>query len=465
VRAERAAYSPDTPMHPNDTTGPDAAAASGFRMVPLIERKKRGGEMSADELAYICREFVAGRLPDYQLAAWLMAVCWRGMTPAETLAFTRALVASGRTLDWAGLPGTTVDKHSTGGVGDKTSLVLVPLMAAAGLPFVKMSGRGLGHTGGTLDKLESIAGFTVEIPPERIRAQVERIGCALVGQSPELVPADGRFYALRDVTGTVDSVPLIASSIMSKKLAGGAAVVVLDVKYGSGAFLPAVEAARTLARTMVEIGEGAGRRTRAVLSPMEQPLGRAVGNAVEVREAIETLHGAGPADLWELTLALGAQQMLLAGAAASEAGARDALTRLRDSGGAAERFRQLIDAQGGDAAVVDDVDRLPRAALVRTVAHRPGEGAWCGGADARTIGDAALELGAGRRTKRDTIDLGAGVLVLARLGDRVEPGQPLAEIHAPDAARADAAEATLRRAFRFAPDPPAPREEGYEVVG
>jgi pyrimidine-nucleoside phosphorylase len=445
-------------------TPPASRSDAGIRMVPLIERKKRGEALTPDELAHICSGFAAGRLPDYQVAAWLMAVCWRGMSAAETLAFTQALVRTGITLDWSGLGGTTVDKHSTGGVGDKTSLVLVPLMAAAGLPFVKMSGRGLGHTGGTLDKLEAIAGFRVQLGPDEIRAQVERIGCALVGQSAELVPADGKLYALRDVTGTVDSVPLIASSIMSKKLAGGAAVIVLDVKYGSGAFLPAIDAARELARTMVGIGEGAGRRTRAVLSSMEQPLGRAVGNALEVAEAIDTLRGDGPADLWALTLALGTQQMLLAGAASDAKEAEARLSGLRDSGEAARKLQELIAAQSGDPTVVDEPERLPRAPVVHTVHYAGTEPMWIEAADARTIGDAALELGAGRRTKSDAIDLAAGVRVLGRIGDRVEPGQPLAEIHAPAESHVAGAEATLRRAFRFVPQQRTEQKPIYEVI-
>jgi pyrimidine-nucleoside phosphorylase len=432
-------------------------------MVPLIERKRRGGELSADELQWICTEFAAGRLPDYQVAAWLMAVCLQGMTSAETLALTRAMVATGATLDWSDLPCAAIDKHSTGGVGDKTSLVLVPLMAAAGQPFVKMSGRGLGYTGGTLDKLEAIPGFQVELTPEALRAQVERIGCALIGQSAELVPADRALYALRDVTGTTDSLPLMASSIMSKKLAGGADVIVLDVKYGAGAFMPTIEAARPLARTMVEIGTGAGRRVRAVLSPMDEPLGRAVGNALEVQEAIDTLHGTGPADLWELTLALGAQLLLMAGDAESETEARTRLTELRDSGAAARKLAELITAQDGDARVVEQPERLPQAPLV---APFPAEAAgWVEAVDAREVALAALELGAGRRAKGDVIDLTVGVRLLAKTGDRVEAGQPLAEIHAAGPEHVAAAAERLRAAYRISGTPVAPPRVAYEVIG
>jgi pyrimidine-nucleoside phosphorylase len=440
------------------------AAPLSSGIVRLIERKRDGEELSADELRFLCSEFAAGRLPDYQVAAWLMAVCIRGMTEAETLALTRAMVATGASLDWSHLPRPAVDKHSTGGVGDKTSLVLVPLMAAAGLAFVKMSGRGLGHTGGTLDKLESIPGFSVNMTLDELRAQVSRIGCALVGQSAELVPADGALYALRDVTGTVESVPLIASSIMSKKLAAGAPVIVLDVKYGSGAFMPTVEQARELARAMVRIGEGAGRRTRAVLSAMEEPLGNTVGNALEVHEAIETLNGGGPADLWRLTLELGGHLMVLAGAAAGLADARLKLERLRASGAAAQKMDELIRAQGGDPQVVADPELLPKAALTTTLTADITSQQWVSAVDARGVGVAALELGAGRRTKTDTLDLAAGIRLLAKAGTRVEPGQVLAEIHAPDAERAEAATQLLRQAYRFDPTPPPPQPVQHEIV-
>jgi pyrimidine-nucleoside phosphorylase len=431
--------------------------------VPLIERKKNGGELSADEIRALLVGYLDKSIPDYQVSAWLMAVCWRGMTEGETLAMTQAMVDTGATLEWADLDRPTVDKHSTGGVGDKTSLVLVPLMAEAGAAFVKMSGRGLGHTGGTLDKLESIAGFRTELGLEEMSAQVRRIGCALVGQSPALVPADGALYSLRDVTATVDSVPLIASSIMSKKLAGGAGTIVLDVKWGSGAFMTTPEAARELAGALVRIGEGAGRRTRAVLSSMREPLGRAVGNALEVREALETLNGAGPADLWALTLELGTHLMLLSGLAASADEAVRTLTALRDSGAAARRMEMLVEAQGGDPRVVARPDLLPAAPVVRTVgADADG---WVAEADARTIAEAALQLGAGRLRKGDPVDPAVGVVVLARVGDRLAPGAPLAEVHARTDAAAEAAEARLRDAFRLSPEAVPAHAEPYETVG
>ncbi|HEX2095125.1 MAG TPA: thymidine phosphorylase [Longimicrobiaceae bacterium] len=443
-------------------TGAPAPAPS---VVSLIDRKRQGGEMTADELRFLCEGFVAGRIPDYQMAAWLMAVCWRGMTEAETLALTRAMVETGVVLDWSGLERPTVDKHSTGGVGDKTSIVLVPLMAAAGAAFVKMSGRGLGHTGGTLDKLESIPGFRVSLGLDEMRAQVERIGCALVGQSPELVPADGVLYALRDVTGTVESVPLIAGSIMSKKLAAGARTIVLDVKWGAGAFMPTLEEARRLGEALVRIGEGAGRRTRAVLSPMEEPLGRAVGNALEIREAIETLRGGGPAELWELTLELGTHLLVMAGLALDAAMARRRLAELRDSGAGADTLAELIHAQGGDPRVVEDPGLLPRAPYVRELASDADGERWVVGLDARGVGETALTLGAGRSAKSDPVDPAVGIVLRARIGDQVAPGEPLAEIHARTATGWEAAAGRLRELYRLSPTPVEHPPARYEVIG
>jgi pyrimidine-nucleoside phosphorylase len=433
--------------------------------VQLIERKKRGEELGADELRHLLAGFIAKQIPDYQMAAWLMAVCWRGMTDAETLALTEAMVESGATLEWPGLDRPTVDKHSTGGVGDKTSIVLVPLMAAAGAAFVKMSGRGLGHTGGTLDKLESIPGFVCELPLDQMREQVRRIGCALVGQSPELVPADKLTYALRDVTATVDSMPLIAASIMSKKLAAGARSIVLDVKWGSGAFMRTLDEARELASTLVRIGAGAGRGTRAVLSGMQQPLGCAVGNALEVREAIETLTGGGPADLWALTLELGAQLLEMSGLATNLEDGRAMLVRLRDSGAGAATLEELIQAQHGDPRVVRQPGLLPEAPVVRPFTVEADGPRWVQAADARGIGDAALMLGAGRRTKTDDVDPAVGIVLRARIGDRVQPGQPLADVHARSDDAAEHAFAALRSAFLLSAEPVGAVEEGYETVG
>lgn len=434
-------------------------------MLALLERTKRRQPLTREDFDLVCRGAVDGSVPDYQLAAWLMAVWFRGLSPEETLALTEAMVASGAQLDWRDLDRPAVDKHSTGGVGDKTSLVLVPLVAAAGAAFVKMSGRGLGHTGGTLDKLEAIPGLRVELSLAELRAQVRRIGCALVGQSPELVPADAALYALRDVTATVDSLPLIASSVMSKKLAAGAGTIVLDVKWGEGAFLPERERAQELADALVALGQAAGRRTRAVLSPMAQPLGRAVGNALEVREAIDTLAGGGPADLWALVEALGAELLVLANLAPDGDAARARLRELRDGGEGLARLRALVEAQGGDARVVDEPDRLPRAPCVQPwVWEGPGP-AWVAALPARALGEIALALGAGRQKKGDPVDPAVGLWLDAKVGERVEPGQPILTVHARSAAAADAALARLRQVVRLAREPVAPAVFDLEVRG
>ncbi|MEX2582709.1 MAG: thymidine phosphorylase [Gemmatimonadota bacterium] len=430
-------------------------------MVQLIERKKWGGALTPEELEWICSGYLAGEIPEYQVAAWLMAVRWRGMTEAETLGFTRAMVASGETLEWpADWP--VVDKHSTGGVGDKTSIALVPLLAAAGMTFVKMSGRGLGHTGGTIDKLESIPGFETDLTLDRLRGQVGRIGCALVGQSRDLVPADGALYALRGVTATVDSVPLIASSVMSKKLAAGARGIVLDVKYGTGAFMGSEAEAEALATAMIHIGTGAGRRVRAVLSPMHEPLGRAVGNALEVAEAIEILRGGGPEDLRELTLVLGSQLMVVGGAGSDPADARRALETLLRSGVAAEKFEQLVREQGGDAGVVRDTGRLPRAG--RVVPLRSPRAGWVESVDARAVAEAALDLGAGRRRKGDPIDPAAGIVLLVKGGRRVEQDEPLADLHVGGAGPGGAMNHLLD-AFRWSEGPTPTAVSRHRVLG
>lgn len=442
-----------------------SSAGRGTDAVHLIQRKMAGEALTAEEIGLLSAGFISGEIPDYQMSALLMAVCWRGMTTAETLALTRAMVESGEVLDWAGLGRPTVDKHSTGGVGDKTSIVLVPLMAAAGAAFVKMSGRGLGHTGGTLDKLESIPGFIVDLGVVEMQAQVARIGCALVGQSPRLVPADGALYALRDVTGTVESTPLIASSIMSKKIAAGAGSIVLDVKWGGGAFMQTIEEARTLAGAMVGIGEGAGRRTRAVLSPMHEPLGLAVGNALEVREAIETLHGEGPEELWALTVELGIHLLLLSGLAENAEDAGASLHELRDSGAALEKFAELVAAQDGDPRVVSNPALLARAPHIRPLLLDGDVERWVAALDARGVGEVALLLGAGRTRKGASVDPGVGVLLRAKTGDRVGPGEALAEIHAPSEALWEEAAAALRAAYRMVAEPVARPEVSYEVVG
>ncbi len=418
-----------------------------YSMVTLIERKKLGLELTVPEIGWLCAGFSAGRIPDYQMAAWLMAVRLQGMSSAETNALTAALVSSGESLVWPS-DRPTVDKHSTGGVGDKTSIVLVPLLAAAGLTFVKMSGRGLGLTGGTVDKLEAITGMRMRLSLDEIRSQADRIGAAMVGQSEELVPADGALYALRDVTSTVDSRPLIASSVMAKKIATGARAIVLDVKFGAGAFIQEEGEAIELAAEMVSIGKAAGRRIEAVLSRNDQPLGFAVGNALEVREAIDTLRGGGPQDLRDLTLDLGSRLMVLSGATKDVRDARRALILLLDGGVGLGKLKQIIEAQDGDPRVVDDPDRLPAAPVLRML-EAPADGVVTN-INARNVAEATLSLGAGRTRKEDPVDPRTGVRLLVRAGDRVAKGDAVAEIHAATSHDVLRARALLLKAFAFA---------------
>ena len=411
----------------------------------LIQKKRNGGELTDDEI----RRLIAGstgEVTDAQMAAFLMAVSFRGMSAVETAALTMAMVESGETLDLRGIRGPTVDKHSTGGVGDKTSLVLIPLVASAGVRVAKLSGRALGHTGGTLDKLESIPGFRVELSPAELIDQVNRVGCAIASQSARLVPADKRLYALRNATATVDSMPLIASSVMSKKIASGSAAIVLDVKAGTGAFMKTVEGARMLAAAMVEIGRSAGRRTTAVVSAMDEPLGRAVGGALEVDEAIRTLRGEGPADLRELCLALGAQMVILAGLAPDAASGRALLTRCLERGEGWRTFRGMVAAQGGDPGVVDHPERLPQAPVRRPVPS-VADGTVLA-VDAEALGEVALILSGGR-TPRDRIDPAAGLIVERKIGERVRRGDPLAVLHTHDAARAQEVVLRVQSAYRI----------------
>jgi pyrimidine-nucleoside phosphorylase len=386
-------------------------------------REKRDGQAHSDAgIQFLVRGAIDGSIPDYQLAAWLMAVRLRGMTDAETTALTLAMAASGRQLDLSSIPGRKVDKHSTGGVGDKATLVVAPLVAAAGVPVAKLSGRALGHSGGTLDKLEAIAGFQVDLSIDQFMAQVRRIGIAIAGQTSDMVPADKVFYALRDATATVDSVPLIASSVMSKKLAAGADAILLDVKCGRGAFIASIPEAEALARALVRIGTNAGRETVAYITDMEQPLGRTVGNALEVKEAIETLAGHGPADLEALSLRMGAEMLRLAGHAPID------LRRLLTDGSALRKFAELIVAQHGDPGVIDDPGRLPTAPVQHPVpATKDG---YVARADALEIALAGKALGAGRDRKDATIDLAVGVVLEKKIGDAVKAGDVLAVIHA-----------------------------------
>jgi len=397
-------------------------------MVDLIAKKRDGNELTTEEIRYIVEGYTKGEIPDYQISALAMAIYFRDMSERERADLTMAMVDSGETVDLSAIEGIKVDKHSTGGVGDTTTLILAPLVASLDIPVAKMSGRGLGHTGGTIDKLESIAGFSVELGKEEFVDKVNRHKIAIIGQTANLTPADKKLYALRDVTATVDSIPLIASSVMSKKIAGGSDAIVLDEKTGAGAFMKTLEEARALARAMVSIGNRLGRRTTAVISDMNQPLGYAVGNALEVREAIETLQGRGPKDLEELCLVLGGQMVVLSGKADSTGEAEEMLKNALRSGQALDKFREWIASQGGDPAVADDPDRLPRAAYQIEVPAR--DAGVVAEIVADEIGLAAMMLGAGRATKDSEIDLAVGLTLHKKIGDPVEKGEPLATIHA-----------------------------------
>jgi len=427
-----------------------------MRAYDLIRKKRDGGALDPAELAFLVRGATDGSVADEQLAAFLMAVFFRGLDPARELpAWLDAMLHSGRILDLSAIPGRKVDKHSTGGVGDKISIPLAPLVASCGVRVPMVSGRGLGHTGGTLDKLESIPGFRVDVPLERFVQLVASLGVCLIGQTAEIAPADRKLYALRDATATVESIPLIASSILSKKLAEGIDALVLDVKVGRGAFMKTLPDARALARTLVDLCRSAGRRCTALLTAMDAPLGFAVGNAVEVAESIEVLRGHGPDDVRELTLRLGVEMLLLGEAAADATAARRKLEGALADGSALRLFAEVVQAQGGDPQVVDDPRRLPQPAAVREVrAERSGVLAAL---DAERIGLAAVELGAGRSRKEDRVDPAAGLLWRKRLGDEVRAGEVLAELHAADRARLDSGEARLRGAVILS-DAPLPAQ-------
>jgi len=427
-----------------------------MRAVDIIIKKREKHELSKEEINFFVQGFVRDQIPDYQVAAWAMAVVLNGMTAQETTDLTLAMVLSGRILDLSGVVDIAVDKHSTGGVGDKTSLVVLPIVAAAGLPVGKMSGRGLGFSGGTLDKMESIPGYRVDLNTDEFKQQLKEHGIVLTGQSSDLAPADGKLYALRDVTGTVPSIPLIASSIMSKKVASGAQAIVLDVKVGHGAFMETLERARELADLMEKIGELAGRRTVCLLSDMNQPLGNAVGNALEVAEAIEALQGAGPADLREHCLHVCAHMLRIAQRADDLDRGRQMAEQTLADGSALRKFRELVQAQGGDASYVDRPEQLPRAALVETVLA-PASG-WLESIDARAIGEASVALGAGRASKADTVDHAVGFIIHHKVGDHVEQGAPLFTIHSNDARKlAEARQQVIRaHVIGHQPYPPLP---------
>ena len=422
-----------------------------MNMIDIITRKKLGQPLSKEEILHFTRGAADGSIPDYQLAALLMAIRLNGMTAQETTDLTLAMRDSGDVCDLSAIPGVKVDKHSTGGVGDTTTLVLAPLVAACGVPVAKMSGRGLGHTGGTLDKLESIPGLSVSLTEEQFVDQVNDIGLAVIGQTASLAPADKTLYALRDVTATVDSLPLIASSIMSKKLASGADAIVLDVKTGSGALMETVDAAIGLAKAMADIGKLAGKPVRAIVTGMGQPLGTHVGNALEVKEAIEVLSGKVKGDLLEVALLLGSHMLVLGGKAEDTAAARAMLVDALESGAGLEKLRAMITAQGGNASCVDDVMKLPQPALIREV--KAGQSGFITAMDAEALGYAAQAMGAGRVQKTDVIDYSVGYILPVRIGDRIAPDDVLCTLYARSEADAAKAEAAIRAAITIGDAP------------
>lgn len=433
-----------------------------MRMYDLIEKKKTGGHLSSDEIRWMITGFTEGSIPDYQMSAMLMAICFQGMDEAETLTMTLAMRDSGDVLDLSSIRGIKVDKHSTGGVGDKTSLILTPIIAALGVPVAKMSGRGLGHTGGTIDKLESFTGFTPSLSEERFLKNVERVGVAIAGQTANLAPADKKLYALRDVTATVAQPSLIAASIMSKKLASGADAIVLDVKTGKGAFMQTLKDAEELARIMVRIGSGAGRPTTAVITDMSQPLGNTVGNALEVMEALEALQGRGPQDLMEVVYALGYCMLRAAGRASDEREARRLMQGVIEDGSALRTFADFVEAQGGDPSQVYDPSRLPQADIIREVTA-DAEG-YVADINALTIGEACMKLGGGRVTKESAIDLSVGVRLLAKVGSPVSKGSPVAIIYGNDSELCRTAQQLVHSAYRISDKPVKPPAIVHAVI-
>ncbi|MFC4183165.1 pyrimidine-nucleoside phosphorylase [Saccharococcus thermophilus] len=432
-----------------------------MRMVDLIAKKRDGHALSKEEIDFIIHGYTNGDIPDYQMSAFAMAVFFRGMNEEETAALTMAMVHSGDVIDLSRIEGIKVDKHSTGGVGDTTTLVLGPLVASVGVPVAKMSGRGLGHTGGTIDKLESVPGFHVEIDNDQFIELVNKNKIAIIGQTGNLTPADKKLYALRDVTATVNSIPLIASSIMSKKIAAGADAIVLDVKTGAGAFMKDLEGAKQLAKAMVDIGKRVGRKTMAVISDMSQPLGYAIGNALEVKEAIDTLKGKGPEDLQELCLTLGSYMVFLAEKASSLEEARAMLEESIREGKALDKLKTFLQAQGGDATVVDNPAKLPQAEYQWEL--EATEAGYVAEIVADEVGTAAMLLGAGRATKESTIDLSVGLVLRKKVGDRVEKGESLVTIHS-NTENIEEVKEKLQKSIRISPTPVRKPTLIYETI-
>jgi len=436
--------------------------SSKIRMVDLLARKRDGGELSGDEINAFIHDYTAGDIPDYQAAALLMAIYIRGMSRRETVDLTLAMAHSGDTLDLHDVAPFIVDKHSSGGVGDKTSLAVLPLVAAVGVPVGKMSGRGLGSSGGTLDKMESFSGWSWQLSLAQFKRQLRDIGLVLAGQTQALAPADGKLYALRDVTATVSNMSLIAASIMSKKLAAGADAIVLDVKAGSGAFMPTVEAAEELARVMVDIGRDAGRQVVALISDMNQPLGHAVGNALEVREAIDTLRGGGPDDFWQHCRVVAGHMALLAGKADTLAEAEALIDAARADGRGLAKFRELVVAQGGDGRQVDDPDRLPKARYAEPI--EATRGGIIQAMDTAELGWVCVRCGGGRMVKSDDIAPGVGFLLPVKIGDRIEAGQVIGEIHADDDMTLQQAQRDIPAALTVGDQPVPPRPLFYATI-
>ena len=433
-----------------------------MRAVDVIIKKRDGEILSTEEIKFFIEGYASGDIPDYQASAWAMAVLLRGMTSKETADLTTAIAASGETIDLSGVVKFAVDKHSTGGVGDKTTLVVQPIVAACGVPVGKMSGRGLGFTGGTLDKMESIEGFRVDLSTDEFMKQLGEICLVLSGQTADLAPADGKLYALRDVTGTVPSVPLIASSVMSKKIAGGAQGIVLDVKVGNGAFMQSVEDGLELAKLMVDIGNTPGRKVVALLSDMNQPLGNAVGNALEVREAIETLQDGGPKDFREHCIVVASHMLCLADRVKELSEARSLIEDTVKDGLAYEKMAAMVHAQGGDTGMLENLDRLPKAPIITT--YNSQKSGFVALVHAREVGLSAMELGAGRAKKGDPVDHAVGVVVQTKVGDPIKQGEPLFTVHARSEEMASAAANRLYAAHTFSDEPVEPLQLFYETV-